>query len=296
METGATCCCFHQHHFSRGLMMKGWYYRLMADARWIVAFLVLWSVLFIGVYLPFDRRIEQMDQPLERAWERLSQSIQTNRLGSLLAFDRLDQLAENMDQSFSSFMDSEAELISRILLTESDQRKLESGFQLVEYENAVANLKEHLRREAKDQKVTLAPAVLDGMPEPVIETEKPSLLWVDYAFAKHLLALAIACRPNEIHAFQTLTSIDGPVPERGLRTSQFRLQLTGDMAAIQQLLRTLPMRGSEAQAIGLPSPYWEKPALFVGGLMIEKTGPTPDDQVRLNLLAEGFHYIHTKNP
>ena len=63
--------------------MKGWYYRLMADARWIVAFLVLWSVLFIGVYLPFDRRIEQMDQPLERAWERLSQSIQTNRLGSL---------------------------------------------------------------------------------------------------------------------------------------------------------------------------------------------------------------------
>ena len=72
--------------------MKGWYYRLMADARWIVAFLILWSVLFIGVYLPFDRRIEQMDQPLERAWERLSQSIQTNRLGSLLAFDRLDQL------------------------------------------------------------------------------------------------------------------------------------------------------------------------------------------------------------
>ena len=30
------------------------------------------------------------------------------------------------------------------------------------------------------------------------------------------------------------------------------------------------MRGSEAQAFGLPSPYWEKPALFVGGLMIEK--------------------------
>ena len=38
----------------------------------------------------------------------------------------------------------------------------------------MANLKEHLRREAKDQKVTLASAVLDGMPEPVIETEKPS--------------------------------------------------------------------------------------------------------------------------
>jgi len=272
------------------MTMKGFVHRLVSDVRWIAAFVITWSTLFLGFYLPLDDRIDQMDVPLQDSWRRLSLSMQTNRLGGMLTMGELDDLPDAMNATLSRFMDNEAELISRILLTESDQSKLESPFQLVEYENALATLQESIRREAAASKVGLAAEVLDGLPQHSTGVDNPSFLWVDFALAKHLLSLSIACQPERIDAFETLLT-DSQVPEdRGLRISRFRLQMLANMASVQQLIRTLPLRGSEAKELGLPSPYWERPALYVGGVMLQKAGPAPDDKVTLDLLVEGFHY------
>jgi len=47
------------------MTMKGFVHRLVTDVRWVAAFVITWSTLFLGFYLPLDDRIDQMDVPLQ---------------------------------------------------------------------------------------------------------------------------------------------------------------------------------------------------------------------------------------
>ncbi|MDA0751267.1 MAG: hypothetical protein O2964_11215 [Verrucomicrobia bacterium] len=274
--------------------MKALFQSLVSDTRTLLLWVVLIILGYFVVLIPVDQKVKSLNRPLEEAWQRLGAAINTNRLGATLDIQHMNQMATDMESQFTQFTDAEAELISRVLLSETDQAKISQPFQLVEFDNALVTLGEQLRREAGVKKVTLEAGVYDGLPHHDVTISEPRLLWADLAFSRYILTLAIECQPVQIFDFQTLDrAVDPEVVSRDhhrLHPSRFRIRMQGTMDAVHRFLRALPLRGSEAEAVGLPVPYWEKPALFVEGILIKKAVAQPSDLVELQLVINGFIY------
>ena len=277
--------------------MKALFQSLVSDTRTLLLWLVLIVLGYFVVLIPIDQKVKALNRPLEEAWQRLGAAMNTNRLGATLDLQNMNQMAADMESQFALFTDAEAELISRVLLSETDQAKVTQPFQLVEFENALVTLEEQLKREAGEKKVTLEAGVYEGLPHHDVSITEPQLLWADLAFARYMLTLAIECRPVRIFDFQTIIRTSDPEAvmsvQHRLHQSRFRLRMQGTMEAAHRFLRALPLRGSEAEAAGLPVPYWEKPALFLEGVLIKKAVAQPSDLVELQLVINGFIYQKT---
>lgn len=274
--------------------MKALFQSLVSDTRTLLLWLTLIVLGYFVVLIPVDQKVKSLNRPLEEAWQRLGAAINTNRLGATLDLQNMNQMATDMESQFAHFTDAEAELISRVLLSESDQAKITQPFQLVEFENALVTLEEQLKREAGVKKVTLEAGVYEGLPHHDVTVQEPRLLWADLAFSRYILTLAIECQPVRIFDFQTLNrTVDpegGSSEHHRLHPSRFRMRMQGTMETVHRFLRALPLRGSEAEAAGLPVPYWEKPALFLEGILVKKAAAQPSDLVELQLVINGFIY------
>jgi len=277
--------------------MKVLLQKLASDTRSILGLTVGVILVYLAILIPVDRKVASLDRPLELAWEGLRMSIHTNRLGGALDLNAMNEIATDMESSFSKFTDAEAELISRILLEETDQSKLTQPFQLVEYENALVTLEEQLKKESAAKKVAMDPGIYPGLPRHVVSLSEPNWLWADLAFARFILSLAIECQPDKITAFETLQGStledEGMEEDHRLHRSKFRLRFESDMDIAQTFLRALPLRGSEAQPDGLPAPYWNKPSLFADGILLRKAAAQQGDKVDLQLVIDGFIYHKT---
>lgn len=278
--------------------MKTLFQSLVSDTRTLLLWVLLIFLGYFVVLIPVDKKVKSLNQPLEKAWQRLGSALNTNRLGGTLDLQNMNQMAADIESKFVNFTDAEVELISRILLSETDQSKISQPFQLVEFENALVTLEEQLKREAGAKKVTLEAGVYDGLPHHDVAMTEPRLLWGDLAFARYILTLAIECQLVSVFDFQTLDRLSNAdtmsTTQHQLHQSRFRIQMRGNMDAAHRFLRALPLRGSEAEAAELPVPYWEKPALFLEGILVKKAVAQPSDLIELQLVINGFIYQEPK--
>jgi hypothetical protein len=138
--------------------------------------------------------------------------------------------------------------------------------------------------------VLIEPAVFTGFPQQTAEVEEPELLWAELEFIDDLLTSAINCHVGAIHSLTTPPLTNAP-PTNGIRSLAklpVQLEFSGPATNVTRFLRSLPLRGDELKAAGLPDAPTNKPALFVDRLILRRQSPDKPDDVRVSLRAVGF--------
>lgn len=203
-------------------------------------------------------------------------------------------IAENLDRTRASvavLAATRQQAAARLEPGATLRQRLTEPFLLVEYQNEVEEQLNTLVALAKQQQVTLAPSLAQGFPEHTADLSQPELLWAELAFVNDLLTLAVNCRVTAIHA----VSLPPPPTNRPPASLNARLleipvqlELSGPMPAVSRFLESLPLRGAEAEAAGLPPLPPDKPALFIDRILLRKESPEKPEQVGLILRATGF--------
>ena len=258
--------------------------------RSFVPLIGLALALYYGlVFVPLQRRAESLDAPLLRDWQKLSNSLGQTNLPALDFLHITNQLAETR-RALAQLESAKKTAAARLELGASVRARLNAPFQLVEYENERSKLIEALARLAKDQQVTVEPAVLNGLPEHTADMEQPASLWAALAMVDNLLTSALRAKIAALHSLQVPLSLAGAASESAGHWIEIPLQLefTGSAANAGRLIQSLPLRADEIQAAGLAESNPDKPPLFIDRLAIKKQSPDKPDEVRVWLRLTGF--------
>jgi hypothetical protein len=245
---------------------------------------------YFGIFVPLSHRVDELDVPLERAWQALAGSLdRTNAL--TLDFRAITNQLSETRQALAVLQRTKKKAVARLALGAAVRAELDAPFQLVDYQNERSKLADDLSELAKQQQVTLEPAVLTGFPEHTADVPQPALLWASLSFADGLLSAAIRCKVATIH------SLDAPLvlPDTSTANASaflaeipLQIEFTGPVASVSRLLQSLPLRAEELRAAGLPEAGADKLPLFIDRLLIRKQSPDKPDEVRVSLRVVGF--------
>lgn len=254
----------------------------------LLAGLLLAGYLF--AFLPLSRKAASLDGPLDQNWRKLANLMgQTNAL-KLDFFSITNQFNETRS-ALTAFEQARQQARRRVELDETLRANLSAPFQLVDYDNEAGWVRGALGRLARQQKVTLEPAALDGFPAQTADMQEPALLWAELAFIESLLTTAINAQVTTIHSISAPSPLTNAPPTIGLRSLielPVQVELTGSVPSVGRFLQTLPLRAAEIKAAGLPEAPTNKPALFIDRLVVRKQTPEKPDELRVSLRAVGF--------
>ena len=245
---------------------------------------------FFFVLVPLGRRAQSLDDPLQKAWQKLAASLDQNHPAAIDFLHITNQLAETK-QAQALLENAKQKAAARLELSAAVRAKMSAGFVNVDYENERGKQMDDLSQLAKQQQATLDPAVFAGFPEYTADIRQPSLLWAALSLIDGLLRTALQCKVTALHSLEVpLALTNAPPPGGTERLAQIPIQLefTAAAASAARLVQTLPLRGDELRAAGLPEAPADKPALFVDRLVIKKQSPDKPDEVRVWLRAVGF--------
>lgn len=242
------------------------------------------------VFLPLDRKARSLEAPLAKSWRQLAATLgETNALE--LDFVNLTNQFD-LSRSALALLDTARNAARARVELDADLRShLDLDFLLVDYKNEAGRRMDTLVRLAKKENVVLEPAVFAGFPEQYFEMKEPALLWVELEFLDSLLTTAIHAQVTTIHSVAAQLPLDNARSgEAGslLAELPLRIELTGPTRNVIRFLQTLPLRGDEIKAAGLPEAPTNKPALFIDRLVLRKQSPQKTDEVRVSLRAVGF--------
>lgn len=251
---------------------------------------VAMALYYVFVYVPLDHRSKELNDPLQKSWRALATSIGQSNAMAIDFLHITNQLSETRE-ALKSLQDAKSRAFRRLELSEELRGKLNANFQLVEYQIARSQQMDELVSLSKKQNVTIEPAVLAGFPEHTVEVTQPELLWASLNMVKGVLITAVQSKVSAIHSLDVpMVLTNNMVTSASWMVSAIPLQieLTGPAPAMAQFLRSLPFRGDEMKALGLPDAPTDKPPLFVDGIVIRKQGPEKADEVHLTLRVLGF--------
>jgi hypothetical protein len=245
---------------------------------------------YLFVLRPVAQRARELDEPLQKAWQKLGLSLdQTNP--PAIDFQRItNQLAETR-QALLVLENAKQLAKARLQLGAAVRAKVRADFALVDYENERSRQIEELANLAKQEQVTIQPSVLVSFPEHTADVKQPSLLWAALSLTDGLLQTACRCKVTTIHSLAVPPVLTNAAPAGGserLAEIPLELEFSGPAASADKLLRSLPLKPDEIRAAGLPQSPADKPALFIDRLVIQKQSPEKPDEVHVWLRAVGF--------
>ena len=245
---------------------------------------------YFFVMLPLARRAESLNEPLQKAWQKLSVSLeQTN--ATAIDFLRITNQLSETRQALLLLENAKQQATARLQLGAAVRAKMQADFQLVDYENERSRQLDELGSLAKQQQAAVAPAVFDGFPEHTAEVKQPALLWAALSLTEGLLRTALQCKVTAIHSLEVppvLTNAPPTNDTERLAEIPLQIEFTGSAANAARLIQCLPLRADEIRAAGLPEAPADKPALFVDRLVVQKQSPDKPDEVRVWLRVVGF--------
>jgi hypothetical protein len=247
---------------------------------------------YLFVFLPLGRRAESLDTPLQKAWQKLSASLDLGQT-NVVSIDFLhitNQISETR-QALVTLENAKRQAAARLRLAPHLSAKLNAPFQLVEYQNERSKAFDDLSTLAKQLHVTVEPAVFAGFPEHTADVRQPELLWAALAAIDGLLRTAFQCQVATIHSLEAPLALTNAPPANSLeRLAEIPLQIefTASATNATRLLQCLPLRAEETRALGLPDAPADKPVLFVDRLIVRKQTPEKPDEVRILLRVVGF--------
>jgi hypothetical protein len=247
---------------------------------------------YLFVFLPLGRRAESLDAPLQKAWEKLSTSLdagQTN--ATAIDFLRITNQINETRQALTVLENAKKQATARLQMDPALRARMSAPFQLLEYQNERSKQLDELSSLAKTQQVIIEPAVFAGFPEHTADVRQPALLWPALAAIDGLLRTAFQCKVTAIHSLEAPLALTNAPPTNGwerLAEIPLEIEFTASATNATRLLRCLPLRADEMRAAGLPEAPPDKPVLFVDRLVVRKQSPDKPDEVRVSLRAVGF--------
>ena len=251
---------------------------------------VLLAVFFVLVFQPLARRAESLDAPLEAEWRRLAAAVGPSNAATL-DFGAIAASLRQTRESLAVVNAARRQARQRVEVGPELRERLNSTFQLVDFQNEVQRQIAELQQLAAQRKVALDPAVVLGFPEHTADVRQPELLWAELAFVHDLLTLAIQSQVTGIQGLSLPaggTNRVSATPVGRVVAIPVQLQLTGPTPAVNRFLSSLPRRADEFDEPGLPPALTNKPALFLDRFLIRKEAPAQPDQVSLYLRAVGY--------
>jgi hypothetical protein len=246
---------------------------------------------YLLVFVWLAHRAAQFDGPLRQHWKDLASALdQTN--ATALDFQRITNQLRETRQALTVLASARKKAQARFDLSPDLRAKMTAeSFSVVEYENARGTEMDELGKLAKEQQVTLEPAVLAGFPKYTVEVLQPALLWPALSLVDGLLTTAIQSKVTAIHSLESpLVFTNAPAANAAGRLAQIPLQveLTGPVAGVLRLLQSLPLRGEELRAAGFTNATAGKLPLLLERLILKKQSPDKPDEVRVSLRLVGF--------
>jgi hypothetical protein len=248
------------------------------------------ALYYVFVLVPLQRRASSLDTPLRNDWQKLALALDQTNARSLDFTHITNQLHETR-QALQLLESAKQQVTARLLLGQKVRARMNAPFQLVEYQNERSKELDELAKLAKQEQVTLDPAVLDGLPEHTADVTQPELLWAALAMIDSLLTTTLHCKVTSIHSLEAPLSLTNPPPaDVSGRLAEIPLQIefTGPTVNIGHVLQSLPLRPDEIRAAGLPEVPDDKLPLFVDRLIIKKQTPDKPDEVSVSLRVLGF--------
>ena len=247
-------------------------------------------VFYLLVFVPLKRKSQSLDTPLQKSWQRLATTLeQTNVSG--IDFQRLtNQLAETR-VAVSQLEKARQSVMSKLDPGPALRARLNSPFQLLDYQNERSKQQDALIVAAKKSNTTLEAAVFQGYPEHTADIRQPELLWAALSEVDSLLTSAVQSRVTSIHSLQVpLTLSNTPATNTSSRIAEIpvEVEFTASVSAVARFLQVLPLRTEEWRAAGLPNAPAEKPALFLDRIVLKKQTPEKPDEARVWLRVLGF--------
>ena len=250
--------------------------------------LAVLALYYVLVFVPLTHRVHNVDEPLQRAWNKLANAVDQNNATSLDFTSLTNQLQETR-QALAVLDSAKQKAAARLESSPGLRAKLVAPFQLVDYQNERSKLIDDLDRKAREQKIALEPAVYIGFPEHTTETQDPAMLWAALSFTEELLDSALRSKVSAIHSLEVpLQLTNAPSSETVGRWEEVPLQLEFTSAAenVLRLLLALPARREATNAA--PAGATERAPLFIERLIIRKQSPEKADEVRVWLRVIGF--------
>ena len=251
---------------------------------------VLLAVGFCFGFQPLARKAESLDAPLGAAWKKLATQLGESN-ATTLDFDGIQARLVQTRQAWQVLDGARRQAAERVEPGPQLRDRLGAPFQLVDFQNEAERQIADLEKRARENQVTLAPAVAAGFPAHTADVQQPELLWAELSFATDLLTLALDARVSTILNLSLPLALTNAPPSGklpGLVEIPVQLELAGPMPAVARFLDALPRRAGATNRAPAPALPTNKPALFIDRLMLRKQGPEKTDEVRLTLRASGF--------
>jgi len=248
------------------------------------------AAVYLLVFAPLNRQAKSLDAPLEQAWRKLAAALGPTNAIRLDFVAITNQLFETR-HAIITLETVRKQAQTRVQLEDELRARMSEEFQLVEYDNEVGRRVDELAQSAKQKKVTIEPDVFNGFPRATADLKEPELLWAELAFIGDLLTSAINAEVTAIHSLAAPLLLTNAPATNGVRTLAelpVQLELSGQATNVMRFLQSLPLRGNELKAAGLPEATTNKPALFIDRMVLRKQTPEKPDEVRLSLRAVGF--------
>ncbi len=245
---------------------------------------------YLLVILPLSRRAARLDEPLHKAWQKLSASLDQTNATAIDFLHITNQLSETR-QALVILENARQQATARLQLGPAVRARMQADFQLVDYENERSKELDELSGLAKKQHAVVEPAVFAGFPECTADVQQPTLLWAALSLTDSLLRTALQCNVAAIHSLDVPPVLTNPPPANAteqLAEIPMQVEFTGSAMNVTRFLQCLPLRADEIGAAGLPAAPSDKPPLFVDRLIIQKQSPDKPDEVHVWLRVVGF--------
>jgi hypothetical protein len=242
------------------------------------------------VLLSLSHQSQKLDDPVQKAWQRLSTLLdQTNTLA--IDFPHITNQLTETRQALLILENAKQHATARLQLSAPLRTRMHADFALVEYENERSRLLDELASLAKQEQVAIDPSVFANYPEHTADVKQPHLLWAALSLTDSLLRTAVRCKVTAILALDTppvLTNAPPTSSTERLAEIPVQLEFTGFATNAEKLLQSLPLRADEIRAAGLPEATADKPLLFIDRLVVQKQSADKLDEVHVWLRAVGF--------
>ena len=183
-------------------------------------------------------------------------------------------------------------LLARIAIEPEYQRKVESPFQLIEFQNERQSTIESIGQQAKDKATKIDSVVFEGFPQHQSQQPAPYYLWAELALTKHLIQSMIFA---EIASIQSLSTARQRIPMLAVTNSISRLtpfvaeiEMACAADQLSKLLLMLPNQSEEiSEQLGVAYPP-NKPSLFVDQILVRKDSREQPNHVSVWMKVLGF--------
>ncbi len=250
---------------------------------------LLLVVYFLAGYQPLGERLKALDAPLKETGDKLSAMGISNVTFSALG--KLDQRQHEIEASLGRLREARRHLEELTSFDAVLKARMSEPFQLVEYEIERQFRAEELERAARKHQVVLVSALMDAFPQYSEERVAPAVLWAQFYLMDQVLSVAIRNKVSSIDAVALATPMVHEVSgakDLILDEISVRLEVSGNMDAVGQLLASLPVREDWPESRSIPELADSKPALFLDRLVLTKAGPENPDAVRAILRVNAF--------